>query len=160
MSTFTLMDRFFDDVWSAQAPRHWREGTVLTPACDVEESDDHFLLSLEMPGIPKDQLQIEARGNQLVISGEKKFERKSGEKGSVYSERRFGRVERSFTLPTGVDLGQVEANYQDGVLHIMVPKAVSAKPRQIKITDGKESGFFAKLLGQPKTAEPKTDQVA
>jgi len=143
------MDRLFDDFWTTptntQTPNNWN------PDCDVEENDDHFLMTLEMPGIPRDQIKIECVDNQITISGERNREQK---KTKSYSERYYGKFYRSFTLPAGVNADKVEANYQDGILRLYIPQAESAKPRQIKITNGSDKGFFGKLLGQsPKEKE-------
>jgi HSP20 family protein len=118
------MDRLFDDFWAPQ----W------SPAYDIEEAEDHYLLSLELAGVSKDQIKLEVLDDQLVISG----------------ERRLERFQRAFTIPAGVDADKVEANYQDGMLRVYVPKAESAKPRQIRITNGSSTGFFGKLLGSSK----------
>jgi HSP20 family protein len=134
-------DRLFDD-WTAPS---------FAPACDVEEADDHYLLTLEMAGIRKEDIKLEFNDGQLMISGERRNETKQKREGQWYSERRFGKFQRSFTLPAGIDADKVEANYQDGILHVMVPKAESSKPRQIKITNGAGgSRFFGKFLGQAK----------
>lgn len=162
-------DRFFDDFWGIQntrslqqdMEREWR------PACDVEEATDHYLLTLEMAGVPKDEIKIETIGNELIISGERQHKTKNQEEGQWYSERYYGKFQRTFTLPQEVETGKVEANYQDGILRLYLPKAEATKPRQIKIGQGSaETGFFGKLLGQsPKkeedtTPEKKSERVA
>jgi HSP20 family protein len=114
------------------------------PACDVTEHDNHFYLILEMAGIPKDQIQIEVIEDKLVVTGERKKEK---EKGMLYSERLYGKFHRTFDLPTGLDLDKIEADYQDGVLSILIPKAETAKPRKIKIgTGGTVNSFFGKFI--------------
>lgn len=140
-------DRLFDD-WTTPAARAMGQDGHFIPACDVEESEDHYLLTLEMAGVKKEDVKLEVIDNQIVISGERRQESQRKGGGQAYSERRFGRFQRSFVLPAGVDAEKVEANYQDGILRVMVPKAESAKPRQIKITNGSGgSKFFGKLLG-------------
>ncbi|OFZ20526.1 MAG: hypothetical protein A2X94_10860 [Bdellovibrionales bacterium GWB1_55_8] len=94
-------------------PTEWQ------PACDVEETDDHYLLSLETPGVARDQIKLEVLENRVQISGEKK---------------RAGKFQRTFTLPAGVNVDKVEASYQDGILTVRIPKPEAALPRQIKIT--------------------------
>lgn len=149
------MDKLFNDFWSAPTvSRIQQMDSQWNPACDVEEEEDHYLINLEMAGVPKDQIKVEVQDSQLVISGERSHESKKKEDGLWYSERRFGKFQRSFTLPAGVDPDKLEANYQDGMLRLYVPKAESAKPRQVKITNGSGTGFFGKLLGQsPKEKE-------
>lgn len=149
------MDRFFDDFWSASpAVRNLQQADATwMPACDVEEEEDHYLLTLDMPGVPKDRIKLEIVNGQVIISGERHQEQKGRANGAWYAERRRGRFQRSFTLPAGVDADKVEANYQDGTLRVFVPKAESAKPRQIKITNGTGSSFFGKLMGQSSAKE-------
>jgi HSP20 family protein len=144
------MDRLVDDAFSRSA-----EATQWQPACDLSEVEDHYLLTLEVPGVPQDQIKIDVIDNQINVSGERKSEPQSG---AWYSERRYGGFFRSFSLPAGVDAGKIQAHYQDGILRILVPKAESAKPRQVKITQGSAPGFFGKLLGQ--SAEKKGESAA
>lgn len=141
------MDGLFDDFFSPTLRVQKETNHTWAPACEVAEEDGHYMLSLEMPGISKDDIKIEMADNTVTISGERRFENKS----AWYGERRYGKFQRSFTLPAGIDTDKIEANYQDGVLHLLVPKAESAKPRQIKITNG--SGFFGKLLGDSRKKE-------
>lgn len=157
------MDRLFDDFWSMPTLNSGSEMTASwSPTADIDEEDDHYMLSLEIPGMKKDELKIEVIDNQVVISGERKTEEKRKEKGSLYSERRFGRFQRAFTLPTHVDAGKIEAQYQDGVLKVYVPKSEAAKPRQIKIGDASSGGIFSRLLGKReedrKTIDHKTGE--
>lgn len=148
------MDRLFDDFWSVPTNRSWSTTErEWNPACEVEESNDHYLLSLEMPGIPRDQIKLEVVDNQIMISGERHAESKKKETDQWYTERHYGKFQRTFTLPAGVDATKVEANYQDGILRVYVPKAESAKPRQIKIANGSGTGFFGKLIGQSSAKE-------
>ena len=148
------MDRFFDDYWNTSQNSSKSLSADWQPACEVDEGDDHYLVSLEMAGVPKDQIKLEIVDQQLVISGERTRQTKRNQEGQTYTERRYGKFQRSFTLPPGVDASRIEANAQDGILRVYIPKAESAKPRQIKITNGSHAGFFGKLLG----ASPKKDR--
>ena len=123
------------------------------PPCDVVEDQDHYLLSLEMAGIPKDQIKIEIQDKQLVIKGERRAEETKNDKGVKYIERQYGKFLRSFSLPAGLDTEKIEANYQDGVLRVLVPKVEEAKPKQIKIGSGSSASFFGNIIGKPSTNE-------
>ncbi len=118
------------------------EEAYFHPLCDVEEDDTHFALSVDLPGVAKKDINIEVHENQLYITGERKNEtnRKN------FSERTYGKFHRVMTLPSNVDATKIEANYEDGVLTIALPKSDAAKPRQIKVGEGKSS-FFQKLVG-------------
>lgn len=119
-----------------------------SPACDVQETDSHYLMSFDVPGVSKDDIKIELLDNRLTVSGERKYESENDrERGHHVRERYYGSFQRSFTLPTTVDEAKVEANFKDGVLEIAVPKAEAAKSREIRIGDGK-AGLFSKLLGK------------
>lgn len=148
------MDRLFDEIWSTPAARTWRNSDAQwSPACDIEEAEDHYLLTLDMPGIPKDNIKIEVIDNQLMISGERKQEQRKKTDGAWYSERRQGKFQRAFTLPAGLNADKVEANYQDGTLKVYVPKAEIIKPKQIKISSGPTTNFLSKLMGHSSANE-------
>ena len=149
------MGKWFDGFWIAPSgSRNLQEmDAQWVPACDVEETDNHYLISLEVAGVPKDQVKVDFHHNQIVISGDRRSNTKKKENGQWYSERRFGRFRRAFTLPAGIDPEKVEANHQDGVLRVYVPKAESAKSRQIKITNGNSASSFRRMIGQSSTKE-------
>lgn len=149
---------FEDFLAAVPTGEKWRRAdSEWKPACDVEESNDHYLLTLDMPGLQMDQIKLEVRDNQILISGERRHEQKSD--GAWYSERRYGRFHRSFTLPLRIEATRVEANYRDGMLRVYVPKAESTKRYQIKINSGSAPGFFAKLIGQSSSKE-KEEKIA
>ncbi|MFN7684567.1 MAG: Hsp20/alpha crystallin family protein [Oligoflexia bacterium] len=122
------------------------------PACDVDETDTHFLVSFDLPGVPQDAIKIECRDHQLVVSGERESESKRTEGGAVSRERYLGSFMRSFQLPSAVKAEQVQAHLQDGVLRIAIPKAEVSSTKQIPISTGTtgQPGFFEKLLTHKK----------
>ena len=136
--------------WLSEAPRGWAApaGSAV-PATDVEETESHYLVSMDVPGVSKDQIQIEVHDGTLRVTAERKdrFERKGS------SSRQYGKWQRSFTLPQGMDAEHIEASCEDGVLRIALPKSEAAKPRQIKIQDGR-TGLFQRLLSAAKKEEP------
>ena len=148
------LDRMFDDTFGKGRSDLWEDQSVSHPACEVEENDSHYVMSFDMPGVSKKNIEIEVSGNRLLVTGERKNEQNT----SAYSERTYGKFQRILTLPQGVDADRIEAHYQDGVLSLAVPKAESAKTRQIKITEGK-STFFEKLLGGTKEVEKEQKAV-
>jgi HSP20 family protein len=117
--------------------------------CDVDVKDDHYMLSFEVPGIPKDNIQIEVVGDQLVLSGER--HRKGGD------GREMEKFSQTLTLPSDADGDKLEASYRDGVLQIAIPKSEAYKPRKIQIGDG-ASGFFSKLASKAKSALGAVDE--
>jgi len=138
------------------------EDRVLVPSVDVEETDDHYIMSFDMPGLDKDNIDIEVQGHQLMISGERKQERENGDARSRLQERRYGKFERVFTLPDDIRTDEIEAQYRNGVLSVAVPKSAESKRQKIKIGDSR-SGFLSKLLGHGSKKETidvqSTDQT-
>ena len=106
-----------------------------TPAIDIRETKNEFLVRAELPGLTKADVEITVENGVLSLSGEKKEECEEGsaESGRYVLERRYGRFQRNFNLPRGIDAEKVRAEFSDGVLTITLPKLAAAKPRQIKI---------------------------
>lgn len=148
---FGLMDHLKKDLtFFLDEPMSAKKNSF-TPACDVIEGNDHYFLSLEIPGVKKEDLQMEVIDDQLVIFGERQNDFFESQDAVTYSERRFGKFQRSFRLPSQVDMSQVEADYRDGVLRIVIPKALSAKPRKIKINNEKDDlKILSKFLNHSK----------
>ncbi|MGH7545020.1 MAG: Hsp20/alpha crystallin family protein [Gemmatimonadota bacterium] len=88
-----------------------------------------------LPGLTRDEIQLSVENGVLTITGEKREERTEGKpEGEVHLfERRYGRFERRWTLPTNVDADKIRARYENGVLVVTLPKTEEAKPRQIQI---------------------------
>ena len=110
-----------------------QEQAVWTPRVDLAETEDVYLVHLDVPGMKKDELTINYQDGTLSISGERKFEEKEENANFVRVERRFGHFYRSFELPKAVNAEQIDASYHDGVLDIRIPKAEESKPKAIKI---------------------------
>lgn len=107
------------------------------PACEIEEALNHYLIRMEIPGVPKEALKLELEKDCLFVTGERNQEERGTEEGRNYFRRRYGKFKRVFSLPPEVDFERLAANYQDGILKVYVPKAEEAKPRQIKINSAK-----------------------
>ena len=126
--------RLFDDFF---APSRYTEDETsardLQPVVDIYENDANFVIKAELPGIDKKDIGIDVKGRVLTLKGERSSENEV-EKDKYYRcERTFGRFERSFTLPGEINVDKINANYQDGVLKIEVPKPKEHKPKQITI---------------------------
>jgi len=114
-------------------------------ACDIEETDSHYVLTFDVPGIAKEDLNIELIGNQLIVSGERKKDHQEYLDRQHVIERRYGQFRRSFVLPIEVDTNNIEAQYENGVLQLAIPKLEEAKPKKVSIGDSKNS-ILKKLL--------------
>jgi len=105
--------------------------SVWSPAVDVAESDNEYLVKVELPGINKEDVKVTVQDSVLTILGEKKQETEPKNYHRV--ERSYGSFQRSFTLPTTVKADKVDATFKDGVLTIALPKAEEAKPKEIDV---------------------------
>jgi len=104
-----------------------------SPAVDLMEDKDKFIVKAELPGMKKDEIDVSLHGDMLNICGERKKEEEHKEGESYRSERYFGRFQRSIQLPQAVDGSKIEAAYRDGVLTVTLPKTEEAKRKQIEI---------------------------
>ena len=100
---------------------------------DLVEAEDHFLLKADLPGLTEEDVNIEVRDGILQVSGERKVEHESRERGWYRMERSFGRFSRSLTLPEGIDPDAVAARFEHGVLEVRIPKPEERQPRRIQI---------------------------
>jgi HSP20 family protein len=111
--------------------------TAWAPALDISERKDAYLVTVELPGIKPEDLDITMEDGLLTIQGERQFTQESSEQQFHRVERRYGAFRRSITLPAQVQAEQIEASFEDGVLQIMVPKMEEAKPKRIQVRPGR-----------------------
>ena len=104
--------------------------TGFTPPADVYETDGEYLVRIDLPGVKADDVNVEINESVLAISGARAAD-DSGQ--AQILERPYGSFVRSLTLPKGVDSDSIEANYQDGVLELRIPKPAEQKPKRIAI---------------------------
>ena len=112
---------------------------------EFDETKDHFFISFDMPGVGKENIKIEVKENQLSISGERlaSFKNARGES-QENQARSYGQFAKTLSLPTNIDAEKIEAQYENGVLSLVLPKVESAKPRLIEIQAGNEGGLLSK----------------
>jgi HSP20 family protein len=135
------MDRLFDDFFAPAAGegRNFAASTqptaLVRPSIDVDETEQAYRVSAELPGLTDKDVELNLRDNVLTISGEKRLEREEEKGGRRYAERSFGRFERTIPFPTEVDAERVDAVFRDGVLTITLPKNQKAqeKTRRIEV---------------------------
>jgi len=128
------MNRLFSDVRTRPvwAEEEMAQGTWVPPV-DIYETAEAIVLKAELPGIGKENLNVEVKDNTLTLRGEKKFEKEVKEENYYRVERSYGMFQRAFALPSTVQSDKVRAKFKDGVLEISLPKAEEAKPKQIKV---------------------------
>jgi HSP20 family protein len=110
----------------------WTDSAVWAPQADVSETDERYLIELDLPGVRREDLAIDLDGDLLAITGEITERERQG----VFHRRtrRTGRFAYRVRLPRDVDADKVEATMADGVLTVVVPKSENAKPRRIAVS--------------------------
>lgn len=108
---------------------------AVPPAVDVFEDAHGITLLADMPGVPKEQLELKVEGESLLIEGSAQPRTPDGLE-AIYAEVRVPRYRRSFTLSRELDTSRIEANLKDGVLTLRIPKQAHAQPRRIAVTAG------------------------
>jgi HSP20 family protein len=124
----TEFNRLFNSLWESPAAQRW------APAMDLVETEDHYLLKADLPGMTQDNVAIEFNDGALTISGERQADYERAEKGFFRLERSFGKFSRSLTLPDGIDPDRIDATFRDGVLEVTIPKPEQRKPRRIAVS--------------------------
>lgn len=131
------MNRVFESFWQGFDPFESRESSygALNAASDVVETDGAIEVSIELPGVDENDIQVSISDDALSIKGEKRIERQQDKKGYFVSERSYGTVERSIALPPGLDTSKAEATFSKGVLTVRLPQseAASSKVRHIEV---------------------------
>jgi HSP20 family protein len=138
-----LMNRLFRESYSPEAPEEALTTTNFAPPVDIYEDEHNITLKLEVPGIDEKDIDVRVENTTLTVQGERKIEKEEKEENFRRVERQYGSFTRSFTLPSTVDLEQVSANYENGVLKIKLAKKAEAKPKQIKVNAGSEKTLEA-----------------
>jgi HSP20 family protein len=106
-----------------------------SPAVDLREEDNQYVLCADMPGMRKEDIDIHVENNVLTVTGERRFEAEQKKDTYHRIERAYGKFVRSFSLPVRVVAESINASYKDGVLQVAIPKAEESKPKKIAIKD-------------------------
>jgi HSP20 family protein len=131
----------FDDMFNEFTKGFWVKplampaGTELSIKVDVKEDDKSYTVRADVPGVKKEDIQVDVEGNMVSLRAEAKQEKeeKKGEK-VIYSERSYGMVSRSFSLPAEVDSKDAKAEYKDGVLSLTLPKKGNGGGKRITVS--------------------------
>jgi HSP20 family protein len=132
------MNRLFNTVFDTPAPSSGNGGALRRwlPAMDLIETEDHFVLRADLPGLSEEDVNLEVEDRVLTISGERKAEHEVSKEGYHRVERAFGSFSRSLTLPEGINPDAVQATFDRGVLEVRIPKPEERKPRKVTIGVG------------------------
>ena len=131
MTLREAMDRLFDDAFTR--PLSARDGGWSTPAVDMYQTDNDVVVKAALPGFKADDVQINVTGDVLTIRGEMKHEDEQKDKAWHIREHRWGSFERSISLPTDVVSEKAQADFDNGILTITLPKAEEVKPKTITV---------------------------
>jgi HSP20 family protein len=127
------MNKIFEDMSPARGEERDLTAAAWTPSVDIYETENDVVLTAEVPGIDEKDIEIKVEDNTLTIRGERKFEKETREENYHRIERAYGTFFRSFSLPSSVDQDRIEAQHENGVLRIRMPKKAEVKPRKVKI---------------------------
>src|ERR1700719_3815099 len=139
------LNRLFRESYNSEGPEEALTTTNYAPPVDIYEGEHNITLKIDVPGIDEKDIDVRIEGNTLTVHGERKIEKEEKEENFRRVERQYGQFTRSFTLPSSLDTGQVNANYDKGVLKINLAKKAEAKPKQIKVNVGSEKTLEAKV---------------
>ena len=142
------IDQLFGTVFGNGA-RNGQGGALMrAPDTDVIETEREIRVVTEMPGLKRDNIEVDVENNVLTIRGEKREERTEGEQGRFHlAERRYGTFTRSFVLPRDVDPDQIQADFEDGVLTVAIPKSERVRRRRIQL-GGMQNAAVSEEAGQ------------
>ncbi len=131
------MDRLFEDFFGAfDKPADWHSGLVLRPNIDIAESKKAYRISVEVPGVDEQDIDLTLDGDALIISGEKRQESEDDEDGYHRVERSYGSFRRVLTLPTDADPDGISAKFRNGVLKIEIPRTREGNGERKRIEIG------------------------
>jgi HSP20 family protein len=135
------MNRLFGSLFDSPTPRNGVRTSQRRwiPAMDVAETDDHYVLRADLPGLSEDDVHVELEENILTISGKRSSAHEESKNGYHRVERSYGSFSRSVALPEGVDADGIHANFDKGVLEVKVAKPEQIKPRKVAISVGSAS---------------------
>ena len=130
--TFERMNRVFNAMQNVQTAE---SNVDFVPAVNTREADDAYYLEVDLPGVKKENISIDVEDNALRISGERKLQEERKDEDFYRVESVYGKFERVFSLPEDVDADKIEAEMEDGVLQIKIPKkqTIENAPKKIEI---------------------------
>ncbi len=115
--------------------------TCYTPVCEIVEQEKFFAISIDMPGMKKDDINLEVKDAQLYITGERKKTASTASESVLKSEKVYGKFARVFTIPQNVNTDAIDAKFDNGVLEVFLPKEEKALAKKITISERKDSSL-------------------
>ncbi len=127
------MNKLFEETVSRSRAQEGIAASTWSPAVDIYETLDTIVLTAELPGLTREDIEIEIRDNTLILKGERRLAKDVQEENYLRIERAYGVFQRSFTLPATIQQDKIRAVFKDGVLELTLPKADGARPKKIAI---------------------------
>ena len=138
------MNRLFRESYGPEGRDEALTTSQFAPPVDVYEDEHNVVLKVEVPGIDEKDIDVRVENNILTVHGERKVEKEEKEENFRRVERQYGSFTRTFTLPSTVDAERIQADYDKGILKIVLPKKAEAKPKQIKVNVGSQKTLEGK----------------
>jgi len=133
--TSLLRDEFFGDRDASAWLNPWR-ARDFNPAVDIVEKENAYLVKAELPGLAPENIDVQVENDVLTVRGERKHESEEENAGYRRVERSYGSFARSFVLPKGTNPDAIDAQVENGVLTVTIPKAAAATPRKVEVKGG------------------------
>ncbi len=127
------MNRLFEQTLSRSRSEEGIAASTWTPTVDIYETPETIVLKAELPGLSREDIEIQIRDNALSLKGERRFAKDAQQENYLRIERAYGAFQRSFTLPATIQQDKIRAVFRDGVLELTLPKAEEAKSKKIAI---------------------------
>ena len=127
------MNRLFEQTLSRSRGEEGAAAATWTPAVDIYETPDTIVIKAELPGVVREDIEIQIDDNTLTLKGERRFSKDVQEESYLRIERTYGSFHRCFTLPATIQQEKIRAVCRDGVLELALPKAEGSKPKRIAI---------------------------
>jgi HSP20 family protein len=143
------MNSLFQDFSRSNSGENEVATAGFVPPVDIFEDENKLVLTIEIPGMRQEDLDVRLENNTLSVKGERSFKSEGKEENFHRVERRYGSFYRAFTIPTTVDPNSIRADYEAGVLHLELHKRAETRPKQIKVNVGSSKQLNQ---NQPETA--------
>jgi HSP20 family protein len=127
------MSKLFENTISRQTREENIAHTTWTPAVDVYETNKEIVLKAELPDMNQKDINLSVESNMLILEGERKLEEETKKENYYLLERSYGKFKRSFSLPISIDTDRIIAEYNRGVLKVILPKKEATKAKEISI---------------------------
>ena len=138
------MNRLFRESYGPEGRDESLTTSQFAPPVDVYEDEHNVVLKVEVPGIDEKDIDVRVENNVLTVHGERKVEKEEKEENFRRVERQYGSFTRTFTVPSTVDAESIQADYDKGILKIVLPKKAEAKPKSIKVNVGSQKTLEGK----------------